>query len=168
MTWLIGLVALGATAGCGNVVEDVAYTGLTGVAVDSRGNVSVRVVTCGDAVEQISIVKDREGLDDDQSNEPVATLKATSAAQAEADVSLADPGRQWQPSTPVQLQPDIGYIFSANTSDGDTDQVWLSAAQRSTLKPGSVYVQDHDAGDDALASLTDAEFTKLATQGCDQ
>lgn len=156
------------TAACGNVTQDVTYEGLTGIEIDAKGSLSIRAVTCGEPVDVIDVSQDREGLADDQSNQVVANLKATAPRDTDVTVNLSAPGSGWEPSGAVRLDPDTGYIFSAGTAEGPTEQVWVSAAKRSTLRPGTVYVADYSSGDDALAALTETEFAQRAAQGCDQ
>lgn len=154
---------------CGNLVGDIQSAGLTGVAVDAAGSVTIVSYVCAEGVTDVTVYRDRAGLKESAPNEVVATFSSTSDLSGFVTLDIANPGPGWTPATPLVLEGGKGYLISAGGTEdesSETGQVYVMTDQLGALVPGPVYTTDVGSDTPQLEPQSKKAFIQKAKGAC--
>lgn len=151
-------VVLASLAGC--IAPDVEVIGALGVTVDEEQRPVVVVEACEGAATEVDLSFDREGLTDDEENEPVAAWISDAPAPGTSELVLHAPAGPWEGES-AEVVVDRGYIATA-VGEGDSEvlsQVAFRGGDLADMKPGTVYTNDTDPDVRELVGRSAEDFT---------
>lgn len=161
---LAGALAAAALSGCiaGTVPERV---GGIAVTVDGQERPVVVVHPCEPSPLAVSVVRGREGLAPDQTNEAVGSWTASAPVTGTTELVLHDPGATWE-GEPVELLGARTYVVDG-AAGGRTSlgTVAFAYADLAGMRRGSVYVSGTDPDAAGLVELSVEEFVARACGG---
>lgn len=170
-TFAAGLVlAVSAVAsGCGNLVG---YTpppaGITGIRLTADDKVEIVSYICAPDVDTLSVVSDREGLDDEEENPVQALWTHDDPVTGLVTIRLAEPGADWRPQGDLDLEDGAGYLIDLSSDDRSTLSMWITPGWSGKLRPGVVYVMADPSPDKAtFRAITIDQLESEARRACD-
>ncbi len=155
---IVTSVAATALAGC--IAPDVEVVGAVGVTVDDQARAVLVVEPCDAAAVSVDLHHDREGLEDDETNEQVGSWTAAAPATGTSELALHAPSAPWE-GQGVEVSADRGYIASA-LGEGEHEvltQVAFRGSDLAAMEPGTVYRNDPDPDVTTLVARSPEEFT---------
>jgi hypothetical protein len=163
----VTVLALALVAGCGNLVGEIPPpAGVTGIRLATDGTLELVSYVCAPSVDTVSVVSDREGLDDEEPNPVQATWTRTDPVEGLVAFRPDAPGPGWRPAQGTVLDDRGGYLIDLWGGDRSTRSLWLAPGWRTRLRPGVILVSDGSADDAGLEAATPAELATEARQGC--
>lgn len=162
---LAGVTVLVASlTGC--VAPDAEVVGALAVTVDEEQRPVIVVEACEGAAGSVDLTFDREGVAEDEENQPVAVWTAEVPVPGTSELVLQAPAGPWEGES-VEVLLDRGYIATA-VGEGDRDvlsQVAFGGEDFASMEPGTVYVNDADPDVRELVGLSAEDFTADVCSG---
>lgn len=165
----LALAVSAASSGCGNLVGYIPPpAGITGVRLSADDEVEIVSYVCAPDVDTLSVVSDREGLDDEEENPVQALSTHDGPVTGLVTIRLGEPGGEWGPQPDLDLEDGAGYLIDLSSDDRLTMSVWLTPGWSGKLRPGVVYVMADPSPDTAtLRAITTDQLESEARRACD-